>query len=433
MDVAMTIDELKRVNLVELLDRAWNMSFKPESGSFVALSPFCEESTPSFYVACAADGHWIYCDHSDGSSGSLIDLMMRKHRTRDFDQACEAARCLARELGMSALPASIATVDRAEPKPNWEWLHTQLRSNDASACSAYLTGRGLDDELVNGLISQGVIVVNCIDGSRYCCFAVRDTDGRLRSLFNRRIDGPSEREKFVLGRQHPFCADWEQVAAANAVYLCEGIIDALSVLTLRPDVCALAVPGANYDLSRLELPAKARLIDAFDADVAGRSAAERLQRAFPGHKIERFELLGAGDVNECLQKRAWMSETVRGTGKLTVGERIDIALSDRPSRELARQYAIHHSRVCDIRNDAGAILASAWANRRPGRKPEPAPPEELLAKERELQEMKQQFELLTMRKEWLDMQLEIHDERDAEVERGERRKKRKKKARKRSK
>ncbi len=407
------------------------MSFKPECGGFVALSPFSAETEPSFYVACAADEHWIYCDHSDGSSGSLIDLMMRKHRTRDFGRACEEARGLARESGMSA-PPPIAAVDRAKPETDWEWLHRQLRSNDASPCGAYLSGRGLADELVNGLIGQGVIVLNCIDGSRYCCFAVRDAAGQLQSLFNRRIDGPSERERFVLGRQHPFCANWEQMAAANAVYLCEGIIDALSVLTLRPDACALAVPGANYDLSRLELPAKARLIDAFDADTAGRSAGDRLQGAFPEHEIERFELLGAGDVNECLQERAWMSETVRGTGKLTVQERIDIALSDRPSRELAGQYAIHHSRVCDIRNDATAVLASVWAERRPGRKPDPAPPEELLAKERELDAMKQQFELLTMRKEWLDMQLEIHDERDAEVERGERRKKRKKKARRRS-
>jgi len=38
--------------------------------------------------------------------------------------------------------------------------------------------------------------------------------------------------------------------------------------------------------------------------------------------------------------------------------------------------------------------------------------------------------LLTMRKEWLDLQLEIHEKRDAEVQRGQVRKKRKKKRRK---
>jgi len=432
MGSVMTIDELKRLNLVDLLARAWNMSFKPECGSFVALSPLREESRPSFYVACAADGHWVYCDHSDGSSGSIIDLMMRKHRTRDFSQACEAARRLARELGVSAPPAPIAVADSAAPETDWEWLHRRLRSNDGGPCGTYLTGRGLDDELVNELMGQGVIVLNCIDGSRYCCFAVRDAGGGLRSLFNRRIDGPSEREKFVLGRQHPFCADWGRLAEADAVYLCESIIDALSVQTLCPQACTLAVPGANYDMSQLELPPGARLIDAFDADAAGRAAAERLRVAFPSRSIERFELLGAHDVNEFLQQRAWMSEPVRGTGKLTVRERIAIALSDRPSRELARKYGIHHSRVCDIRNEADTILASTWSDRRPGPKPEPALPEEQLEKEKELQEMRRRFELLTMRKEWLDLQLKIHEQRDAEVRRSERREKRKKKVRKKS-
>ena len=429
----MTVDELKRVDLVKLLGRAWALSFHREGSCFAALSPFGRESVPSFHVACAADGHWVYCDHSDGSSGSIIDLMMRRDQTRDFGLACEAARRLvqAAGVGCAAVPAAVPEPAPAGAEPDWEWLYRRLRSDDASPCRQYLTGRGLDQDLVGALIDAGLVVLNRMDGSRYCCFAVRDAAGGLRSLFNRRIDGPSEREKFLLGRQYPFCPDWEHLARADAVHLCEGIIDALSVLTLLPEAAVMALPGAQFDLSRLELPAGARLIEAFDTDAAGQAAARRLRERFPEHRIERFDLPGGGDVNECLQRRAWMSEEVRGTARLSARDRVAIAFSNRPSRELARQYGIHHSRVCDIRNEADAILAEVWDGRRPGRKPAPAPPEEaeLTAKVVDLQ---RRLDLLTMRKEWLDLQLEMHERRDAEVESGEARRKRKKKARRKS-
>lgn len=423
----MTIEEMKRLNLVELLGRAWGMSFRQEGGSFVALSPWSEETKPSFYAACAPDGHWVYCDHSAGSSGSVIDLMMRKLQTSDFGQACEEVRRLAQLLGLNPLSTPVAAAT-ACAQVDWQWLHGRLRANDAAPCRSYLVGRGLDEALVDGLIAAGDVVCNIVDGSRYCCFAVRDAGGRLHSLFNRRIDGPSDREKFLLGRQHPFCTDWGRLAKAPVVYLCEAIIDALSLLTLRADACVLAIAGAHAEMAMLPLPASARLIDAFDADAAGRAAAARLQVVFTHHKVDRFDLLGAHDVNDYLQRRDWMSDELRGTGKLSPQDRIAIALSDKSSRELARQYGIHHSRVCDIRNEASAILSTAWADRRPGRKPEPAPSEELLKKERELQEMKRQFELLTMRKEWLQLQIQISDKRDEEVEKRQREEKRKKKA-----
>jgi len=425
----MTIEELKQLDLVELLTRAWGMSFRPEGGSFVARSPFSEDRNASFYVARSSDGHWVYCDHSDGSSGSVIDLMMRKLQNSDFGGACAEARRLAEQCGVSACGSACPAAPL--PQTDWQWLHERLRANDASVCREYLVGRDLDEALVDELIGAGVIVLNRLDGSRYCCFAVHDASGRLQSLFNRRIDGPSEREKFLLGRQAPFCVDWSGVATARSVSLCESIIDALSLLTVDPAACVIAVPGAHYDLSQLQLPDAVQLIDAFDADQAGRSAAGRLQQAFAGRQVDRFDMFGAHDLNEFLQRRHWMSESVRGTAKLTPADRIAIALSDRPSRAIARQYGIHHSRVCDIRNEASAILSAAWAERRPGRKPQPQPPEELVEKERELKDMKRQFDLLNMRKEWLDLKLEVHERRDAEVERGERRKKRKKKRRKR--
>ena len=87
-----TLEELKRVDLVQALTVAWNMKFKGQAnGSFVAGSPFRPETRASFYVSCLHDGHWVYCDHSDGSSGSIIDLMMRRKGTGDVKVAKQAA------------------------------------------------------------------------------------------------------------------------------------------------------------------------------------------------------------------------------------------------------------------------------------------------------------------------------------------------------
>jgi DNA primase len=416
----MTMDELKRVNLVELLSRNRGMSFHEQNGVFRALSPFTEEKSPSFYVSRAADGHWVYCDHSDGGSGSVIDLMMRQLGTDDVRRATDEAPAPAPE----AVPPD-------EPATDWQWLHDRLRMNDASLCRDYLTGRGLDGELVDELIESGTVVLNRLDASRYCCFAIRDAAGRLAALFNRLIDGPAERDKFLLGRQHPFCPRWESLAGAREICLCEGIVDALSLLTLNPQAAVVALPGAHFDLSRLELPPGTRLIDAFDDDEAGRAAGERLRRAFPDRRIRRFDLMGAHDLNDFLRRQAWMSEETRGINRLSVEDKIAIGLSDRPSRELARKYGVHHSRICAVRNEASNILASTWRMRQPGPRPKTAEvdPEELARKDEELREAQKRVDLLTMRKEWLQLQLEMQAKRDEEVERGERATKRKKKAR----
>ena len=432
MGCDMTIDDLKRVDLVALLSRVWDMSFRPEGGVFVALSPFAAESRPSFHAARAADGHWVYCDHSACSSGSIIDLLMHKLGSNEVARACTEARRLVLAAGLAAEPAS-APAEPAVGGQSWEWLYGRLRGNDASPCGQYLAGRGMDQALIDRLIARGTIVLNRVDGSRYCCFAVRDAGGVLQSLFNRRIDGPAEREKFMVGRQAPFCADWTGLPEARSVYLCEGIIDALSLLTLRPDAAVLGLPGANANLSDLPLPNDAHVIEAFDADSAGRAAAERLRAAFPGRTIESFDLSGAGDVNEYLRKRHGMSAEVRGTAKLSVRDRVAIALSDKPSRELARQYGIHHSRVCDIRNEADTILGTVWASRQPGRTPNPEPSEEVVRKDLELKQLRRDFDLLTMRKEWLDLQLQMQEKRAAAGQpgqpRGPRQKKRRKKSR----
>lgn len=420
----MTLDHLKRVNLADLLTRAWKMSFCREGSSFKALSPFNEETKASFYAAVDHDGHWVWCDHSDGSSGSIIDLMMRRLKSNDFHVANAAACKLVKQYGMNADTYSSPKIPAPE-EDDWEWLYEKLRANDATPCLEYLTGRGLDQKLVEQLIKEGIVVLNPLDGSRYCCFAVRDATGKLQSLFNRLIDGPAKRNKFLLGRQHAFCLNWEKVAGAKETHLCESIIDALSISTLEPTAVVLAVPGASFDLSRLELPARTQVIEAFDDDKAGRSAAACLRKLRPDDTVQRFDLHGCHDVNEWLMKN---SDRNAPNHVLTPDDRIAISFDTRPSRDIAEQYGVHHSYVCKIRREAADLLQEYWQNKSVGRNPAPPIQEDVQPVKDKLIEQTKRGDLLSMRNDWLTLQLKFHEERDKEVEQKAVKKKRKKKS-----
>lgn len=94
-------------------------------------------------------------------------------------------------------------------------------------------------------------------------------------------------------------------------------------------------------------------------------------------------------------------------GKLTTRDRIAIALSQESSRELARKYGVHHSRICTIRAEAQEILRQEWDSRRPGRPQKPQPPEAVSELNQQLQATQRSYELSLMRNDWLNLQMKL--------------------------
>jgi len=94
-------------------------------------------------------------------------------------------------------------------------------------------------------------------------------------------------------------------------------------------------------------------------------------------------------------------------GKLTTQDRIAIALSQESSRELARKYGVHHSRICTIRAEAQEILRQEWDSRRPGRPHKPQPPEAVSQLNQQLQTTQRSYELSLMRNDWLTLQMKL--------------------------
>ncbi len=401
--------ELKQIDLTKFMNRCWQTHFKKQKAGFVALSPFREEKTPSLYVSRKEDGHWVYFDHGSGNGGTIIDAVMEYEGHKDIGQAIRTAKRMAQDAGL--LSKDIEPPSGPEKQLDLEGLFKKLCTNETGLVREYLIGRCISPELVKQMISSHGVVLNRYHESNYCCFAIRDAQGVLRSLYNRKIDGPAG-EKFLLGQQYPFCLDWKKSAQAAKIHLCEGVIDALSLLTLEKNACVLGFPGANYDPKNHDcLPAKGILVEAFDKDEAGRKAAKRLRQTFKERTVESFDMGEARDVNELLCSKS------KPSGKLSVDDKVAMALSNKASRDLGKEYQVHHSRVCNVRKEANAILTEAWGQRQVGRKPKPKPSEDVERLVKELAEMKRLSELKTMRNEWLELKVKMTEERVEEAAR----------------
>jgi len=427
------IDSLKRANLVEIMKRHWGVEFTREGNRYLAYSPFRDEKKPSFYVTQQDDGHWVFFDHGSGEKGSLIDAVMAYEGHQDIKQAIELATRMVQEAGLIAKTAQPESLRGKGPcgksKQDLDVLLGKLENHPTKAARDYLIGRGIAANIVDRLLVRGLIVLNKIHKSDYCSFVIDDAAGEIKALFNRKISGPANRNKFLLGQQFPFCPDWGKLSKATVITICESIIDALSFQTMNPDSCVIALPSVSYKFGQFpELPAQVRLIDAFDNDQAGRNASKRLKQNFPDAQITRLELHGKKDVNELLTSGKWkevseelvpgappMSETQIPESsrrmKLSLDDRIAIALSDKPSRTLAQQYGVHHSQICNIRNDATHILKEVWSQRRPGRKPKPRDSTEVLELKNSLKEVQTECDMRTIRQEWLELLLMQNERR----------------------
>ena len=88
------VEYLKRLNMAELLSCHYQMQFSHNGNVYASLSPFCEESEPSFFIKQESDGHWLFKDFSSGHGGSIIDFVMLKENLNRVSAAVKHFQCL---------------------------------------------------------------------------------------------------------------------------------------------------------------------------------------------------------------------------------------------------------------------------------------------------------------------------------------------------
>lgn len=390
---------LKSLNLVELLSLHYQLQFRAQGpGNFVCLSPFTKESKPSFYVRQAADGHWLFKDFSSGAGGSIIDFVLLKEQLNDVSQAATHLRNrlnLSPPNGMAAPPAPEKIKPRS--KYNIDVLYQQMKKNNTTVCRDYLSSRGLNEELIRQLESDGILLHNIHQAISYCSFAVYDAKRCLHCIDNHQVDGS---RKFVLGQKHPFSLDWPDLKVSSPVHICESIIDYLSLKTLEgPLVRGFALLGnqfRSYDLSFLKhTPA---LVSGFDNDVGGFRGYLDLVDEFPKKQIEIYELQpGQKDVNE----RLLAEKQARRATQLTADDKLAIykAFINSDNRsQLAQAWGIDRSYLYKIVKECEAMLLSGFNDRHAGRKSSAEMASKSAAKQRIL-ELEQKVQTLAKEKE----------------------------------
>jgi transposase-like protein len=415
-----TIESLKRLDLVDFLSRHYGLRFRRSGKQYCCHSPFNEEKRPSFFVHMV-EGHRLFKDFSSGFAGSIVDFVqMREGLGSIRDTWAHIVGLISPDMMSKTTVEPFDLSGKSPESYDVGDLYSWFREQDISVCRDYLLGRGISEGLVHALISEGELVHNRYKGQSYCCFAVRDAEGRLKCLDNHQVDGP---EKFVLGRKSIYSRDWEVLSRAEQVFVCEGIIDYLSVKTMEGDnLAGLALLG-NQLIFDPELLGNARvLISALDHDRGGYGAFYDLGEQYPDKSIEPYDLEGRKDPNELLVAiKEGKGRRLSAEKKLKLYQ--EFIQTDNKA-ELARKWGLDRSYMYEIVRECEKSLLDTFAGRKPGRKPKgkPATLEEAWERIKELEKQYEQEatekERLYCRSEFLKLRLQWSETEAAEL-RGE--------------
>lgn len=362
-------EEIKSLDMVEFLNRYYGLAFNAVGSEYACLSPFNDEQKASFFVGLV-DGHWLFHDFSSGHSGSLIDFVQLKE---GFSQVSEAMVHIDNLLGRNGgdLTARVEVLPDNSKRGNVRYdvsdLYERLRHNNVGICRDYLLGRGIDKEIVEELVSRGVLVHNRYRGNSYCCFAVFDGDGELCCLDNHQIDGDG---KFVLGKKSIFSLDWEKFSQAERLYVTEGIIDYLSIKTLEGmDIVAIALLGNMVKLDPGQFESVGVIISALDVDVGGFRGFLQLQETFADKEFCVYDFSDSKDANEYLQsiRSKGAGGKLSGEDKLLLYK--DYMRSENKS-EVSRRWGINRSYMYEVVRECEFLIVEGFSGRRVGRRRE---------------------------------------------------------------
>lgn len=416
--MSISIESLKQVNLVDFLREHYGLECKRVGSGFVMSSPFAADRQPSFSVREEA-GRWLFKDFSSGLGGSIIDMVSALEGLSDAGQAIRRVRELVGETVPASSPPSVVGGEWARRSYDIGELYQRFRGQDPTVCRRYLLERGIGTGLVEQLIEEGEVVHNRYQEKSYCCFAVRDEAGKLRCLDNHEIAGGG---KFVLGAKHVYSRDWPRLAQAEEAFVCEGIIDYLSIKTMDvAGAVGIALLGNQLLFEPGLLAGCRRLITALDNDRGGISAVVDLIERYPETELVPYPLDGHKDANELLQARGKKGRRLSAADKLEIYRAFQG--SDNKS-ELARQWGIDRSYLYQLVKDLEESLAGLLSLRQAGRPPADRPAtvqeacQQLQALQEQLRQMGLERDQAICRSEFLGLRLKWAETEAAEL-RGE--------------
>ena len=416
--MSVAIEALKQVNLVDFLREHYGLECQRVGSGYVFRSPFTADRQPSFTVR-EQGGRWLFKDFSSGLGGSIIDLVGALEGLSDAGQAIRRVRELVGEI-VPASPSPPAVVGATAGRSyDIAELYQRFRGQDPTVCRHYLLERGIGAELVEQLIEEGEVVHNRYQERSYCCFAVRDGAGELRCLDNHEIAGDG---KFVLGAKHVYSRDWPELALVEEAFVCEGIIDYLSIKTMDvAGAVGIALLGNQLLFEPRLLAGCRRLITALDNDRGGISAVVDLIERYPETELVPYPLDGHKDANELLQARGKKGRRLSAADKLEIYRAFQ---GSGNKSELARQWGIDRSYLYQLVKDMEESLSGLLSSRQAGRPPADRPGtvqeawQQLQALQEQIRQLGLERDQAICRSEFLGLRLKWAETEAAEL-RGE--------------
>ncbi len=412
---------LKRLNMVELLSEHYHLKFDVKGSEYVCLSPFTKESNPSLFVKQCPDGHWLFKDFSGGYGGSIIDFVLLQENFDEVSQAVAHLRALLSHHEIKGITKKPPAVTVPHQKYyDVDTIYNRIKDNDLDICRNYLLGRGISCELINELITEHLLLHNRYKEVSYCSFAVYDAAKVLRCIDNQMING---KKKFVLGNKHIFSLDWPDLNGSDKTYICESIIDYLSIKTLEgSDAKGLALLGNrfnNYDLSCLNKTET--LVSCFDNDGGGFGGYLDLTEKFADKEILIYELgPSQKDINDCLlsDQKAQRAHHLTAEEKLTIYK--EFQHSDNRSK-LAESWGIDRSYLYKIVKECEQMLLDNFNQKSPGRKScyevadKTEAKDKIIQLEQEKQKLAKEKELYYAQSEFLKLRLKWSEREVSEL------------------
>lgn len=407
--------------MVAILSDHYQMQFTRQGNEYSCRSPFNKESKPSFFIKQGGDGHWLFKDFSSGFGGSIIDFVLLSEKCSSVVAAVKHLQGLLHHHRAGSIVEQQAVEITTADKPyDINYIYHQIKNNNIDVSRNYLLERGILPVVVNELIDAGLLLHNRHKDVSYCTFAVYDREKQLRCFDNHRIGGP---EKFVLGNKHIFSVDWPKLETSSTIYICESIIDYLSIKSLESVAAVgIALLGnhlSGYDLSILAKTAT--LVSCFDNDGSGFSGYLDLTEKYPEKEITVYELSATQkDINDRLlsQQQAQREESLTAPDKLTL-YRAFIGSDNRS--QLAQQWGIDRSYLYKIVKECEQSILHNFGEKRPGRKSafDVASKSEARSKIEQLETEKQQLakekEFYYAKSEFLNLRLKCSESEVSEL------------------
>jgi transposase-like protein len=436
------VEYVKGLDMVDFLSRHYGLDFSGPGGGggghHCCLSPFNGERRGSFFVR-EVNGHWLFKDFSSGYGGSLIDFVLLKE---GFCGVSETLRYIGYLLsgekagdvgGVSGFvhppprssPSSSSSSRSSDNDKDHGYdiksLYHKFQRNDIGQCRAYLSSRGICEEVINHLCERGLVVHNILEGKSYCCFAVFNDAGQLRCLDNHQVDGEG---KFILGSKHPFSLDWSELPISERVFVTESIIDYLSIKTLEGfSFRGLALLGNVINFSSSHFASSIEIVSALDGDNGGFRAFLDLEESFSDRVVRVYDFGDSKDANEYLQNQQKRKEGRRLSAQDKLLLYQDYHKSENKS-EVARHWGINRSHMYEIVSECEELILSGFSQRRPGRKPADQPDtlaearERLAVLEEENRRLDEERERYWVRNEFMKIRLKWAEHEASEL-RGE--------------